>query len=219
MCVTRSVDSSVDEHHQILRQSQRFLTAVRHENSGRMKRVHDPWQFVDEARVDAFVEPGERFVEEHQRCAKTKRSGQAHASSLAAGKTIGPAVEKVRYAQEMYGLFNAQLSLGLVHTAKPQSEFEIAANRLSKEHVFLEHVREMLPLHSRRPADTDPSRSEWLEARNEAKQCGLARSIGTEDCRRPPTAYRESVHLQREAAVALNADSLEGHACHGRARC
>ena len=141
MLVAGGLDPSVDQHDQVLRQPQRLVAVVRHEQRRRIERRQHLRQLVEQPRVGAFIESRERLVEQHERRAQTQRARQAHSSSFAAGEAIGLPVEQVSDAEQRGGVGDAGPPLRGVDAAQPQTQLEVVANRLPQEHLFLEDER------------------------------------------------------------------------------
>ena len=113
--------SPVDEHDQILRQPQGLVPVVRDEQRRRIERGEELRQFVEQARVGAFVEPRERLIEQHERRPQAQRTREADPSSFAAGQMIGAPVEQVRDAEQLGGFLDARAPSPLSSTPRSRS--------------------------------------------------------------------------------------------------
>ena len=126
-----------------------------HEDRCRIEGVDDPRQFVDEPRVGALVETGERFIEQHDRRAQTQRPRKTHPPAFASRHTIGAPIEEAVHSDERGGLIDTPAPLARVHAAEPQPEIEIPAHRLSKEHFLLEDIGKLVRVLRRGTAERD----------------------------------------------------------------
>jgi hypothetical protein len=125
----------------------------------------------------------------------------------------------VHYPDETDRFVDALPHLLFINAAQAWAELEVLANRLTKEHLLLEHVREVVTPHDWPAAEGDPSRVRPLEAGNHAQERRLPRTIRTKDGRRPAASHNERADVEDRPTLALHAHIIERDVGHGRARC
>src|SRR5690348_10240163 len=179
------LDLAVRHHRDAVAHCQRLLLVVRDVDECDADLLLDLFQLDLHLLAQLEVEGAERLVQEQHRRLVDHGAGERDALSLPAGKLVGAPVLKSGQSHHAQRAFDAPAAIGHRHVLDAQSVFDVLADaHVWEQGVVLEDGVGLARVGGEvghiAAGQLDAARVWALEARDEPKQGGLARSRGAE---------------------------------------